>query len=75
MKILNLTLQNFKGIRNFSLDTQGKDVNIYGNNATGKTSLFDAYTWSLFGKDSLTELTLKSKHCSPTANLNTALTM
>ena len=39
MKILNLTLQNFKGIRHFNLDTQGKDANIYGDNATGKTTL------------------------------------
>src|SRR5690554_5330153 len=53
MKILNLTLQNFKGIRHFNLDTQGKDANIYGDNATGKTTLFDAFTWLMFGKDSL----------------------
>ena len=65
MKILNLTLQNFKGIRNFSLDTQGKDVNIYGNNATGKTSLFDAYTWSLFGKDSLNRADFEIKTLQP----------
>jgi len=38
MKILNLTLQNFKGIRYFRLDTQGKDTNIYGDNAAGKTT-------------------------------------
>ena len=65
MKILNLTLQNFKGIRYFSLDTQGKDVNIYGNNATGKTSLFDAYTWSLFGKDSLNRADFEIKTLQP----------
>jgi DNA repair exonuclease SbcCD ATPase subunit len=53
MKILNLTLQNFKGIRYFRLDTQGKDTNIYGDNAAGKTTLFDAFTWLMFGKDSL----------------------
>lgn len=53
MKILNLTLQNFKGIRYFRLDTQGKDTNIYGDNAAGKTTLADAFMWLLFGKDSL----------------------
>ena len=52
MKILNLTLQNFKGIRYFNLDTQGNDTNIYGDNATGKTTLADAFMWLLFDKDS-----------------------
>ena len=52
MKILNLTLQNFKGIRHFNLDTQCKDANIYGDNATGKTTLADAFMWLLFDKDS-----------------------
>ena len=52
MKILNLTLQNFKGIRSFELDTQGKDVNVFGDNATGKTTLADAFMWLLFDKDS-----------------------
>ncbi len=53
MKILKLTLQNFKGIRDFELPTEGKDVNVYGDNAVGKTTLFDAFTWLMFGKDSL----------------------
>lgn len=53
MKLLKLKLRNFKGIREFELDTQGHNVNIYGDNATGKTTLFDAFTWLLFDKDSL----------------------
>jgi DNA repair exonuclease SbcCD ATPase subunit len=53
LKILKLTLQNFKGIRDFELPTEGKDVNVYGDNAVGKTTLFDAFTWLMFGKDSL----------------------
>ena len=52
MKILSLTLRNFKGIRSFELDTQGKDVNVFGDNATGKTTLADAFMWLLFDKDS-----------------------
>ena len=47
-----LTLRNFKGIRDFVLDAQGADVNVYGDNAVGKTTLFDAWTWLLFDKDS-----------------------
>ncbi len=52
MKILSLTLTNFKGIREFTLDAQGENVTVKGDNATGKTSLFDAFLWLLFNKDS-----------------------
>lgn len=53
MKILSIKLQNFKGIRAFGIDTHGGNVNIYGDNATGKTTLADAFMWLLFDKDSL----------------------
>lgn len=52
MKLLSLTLKNFKGIKNFTLDTQGGNVAVFGDNGTGKTTLFDSVTWLLFGKDS-----------------------
>jgi exonuclease SbcC len=51
VKILKLSLQNFKGIR--SLEISFNDTTrISGDNATGKTTLVDAFTWLLFGKDS-----------------------
>jgi DNA repair exonuclease SbcCD ATPase subunit len=65
MKILNLTLQNFKGIRYFRLDTQGKDTNIYGDNAAGKTTLADAFMWLMFGKDSLNRADFQIKTLGP----------
>jgi len=65
MKILNLTLQNFKGIRYFRLDTQGKDTNIYGDNAAGKTTLADAFMWLLFGKDSQNKTDFEIKTLGP----------
>ncbi|MCT8138613.1 hypothetical protein H1D32_13200 [Anaerobacillus sp. CMMVII] len=52
MKLLKLTLQNFKGIKNFVLDTNGESVRVFGDNAVGKTTLFDAFIWLLFDKDS-----------------------
>ena len=53
IKINKLTLQNFKGIKSLEIDAGGESLTIYGDNATGKTTIFDAFTWLLFGKDSL----------------------
>ena len=50
LKTLELT--NFKGIRNMSITFKDKVTEIHGDNATGKTSLVDAFTWLLFGKNS-----------------------
>lgn len=52
MKLLHLTITNFKGIRSFELPLNGGNAIVSGTNGAGKTSLFDAYTWLLFGKDS-----------------------
>jgi len=52
MKLISLKLHNFKGIRNFTLDAQGGDISVFGDNATGKTTLADAFMWLLFDKDS-----------------------
>lgn len=53
IKILRLTLENFKCHDRLDLLLDGRSVGIYGDNATGKTSIYDALTWLLFGKDSL----------------------
>lgn len=50
--LANLTLTNFKGIRQFTASFGQSSTNIFGDNATGKTTLFDAFLWLLFGKDS-----------------------
>lgn len=50
--IRQLTLLNFKGIRNLTIDFDENETNIYGANAAGKTTVFDAFRWVLFGKDS-----------------------
>ena len=65
MRLNRLTLTNFKGIRSFTLEPQGEDVNIYGDNAVGKTTIFDAFTWLLFGKDSLNRADFEIKTLGP----------
>ena len=47
----SLKLTNFKGARNVQIDFSENVTNIYGRNRAGKTTLFDAFTWVLFGKD------------------------
>ena len=49
---MRMSLRNFKGIRALDIELGGKDADIYGTNGVGKTSINDAYTWCLFGKDS-----------------------
>lgn len=52
IKITRITLENFKCHEALTLDFMGQSVSIHGDNATGKTSVYDALTWLLFGKDS-----------------------
>lgn len=51
IKLKKLLLKNFKGVK--ALEVNFNDfTNIYGDNGTGKTTIFDAFTWLLFDKDS-----------------------
>ena len=52
INIKSLKLTNFKGIRSLPINELSNETYIYGDNGTGKTSVFDAFTWLLFGKDS-----------------------
>jgi len=53
MKLQRLKLTNFKGCHSFTLEPDGNDISIFGDNGTFKTTLADAWFWLLFGKDSL----------------------
>jgi DNA repair exonuclease SbcCD ATPase subunit len=52
LTLTRLALKNFKGIQEFLVEIQGCNVRIFGDNATGKTTLFDSFIWLLFDKDS-----------------------
>lgn len=51
--IKQIVLQNFKCCKNATYTFDGKNVTVCGANGSGKTTIFDAFTWILFGKDSL----------------------
>ena len=52
VRLKQMKLRNFKGIKERDIDFNLLDTNIYGKNATGKTTLVDAFTWLFFNKDS-----------------------
>ena len=51
IKLKKLSLVNFKGIKNLEIELKDQTI-IEGKNGSGKTSVFDAYSWLLFGKNS-----------------------
>lgn len=50
--LLSMDIQNFKGCTGRTIDFADK-TKICGANATGKTTIFDAFTFLLFNRDSL----------------------
>lgn len=52
IRLKQLHLENFKCHKSLTIAFDGRNTSIYGDNATGKTSIYDAFVWLLFGKDS-----------------------
>jgi hypothetical protein len=52
IKLREITIENFKGIRRYHAMFDGNDATITAANGVGKTSVFDAWLWLLFSKDS-----------------------
>lgn len=52
VRLKQMKLRNFKGIAALDIDFNLIDTNIYGRNATGKTTIVDAFMWLFFNKDS-----------------------
>ena len=50
----SLHIENFKGIKSLDVNFSNK-TSIKGQNAAGKTTIFDAFTWLLFNKNSAGE--------------------
>ncbi len=64
VRLQSMKLNNFKGLREFAA-TFGDKPRIYGDNATGKTTLFDAFFWVLFDKDSANRKDFEIKTLGP----------
>ena len=52
IKIKSMHFCNFKGLRDFSIDFNEDITRVLGRNGSGKTTIFDGFTWLFFGKDS-----------------------
>ena len=50
MKILSLHLENFRGIKELDIEFAGRNVDIYGANGTGKTTIANAICWLLLDR-------------------------
>lgn len=51
IKLKKLILTNFKGVKDLTVTMDNDIVTISGENATGKSTIFDAFTFLLFGKN------------------------
>lgn len=47
-----ISFLNFKGFKDFQITFNDDVTSVFGKNGTGKTTIFDGFTWLLFGKDS-----------------------
>ncbi len=51
IRIKSFELENFKGIKSQLFSNLQQENFIYGKNKAGKTTLFNSFIWTLFGKD------------------------
>ena len=70
MKLLTLKLENFQGLKSEEFRFDGHSASIYGDNATGKTTVFNAITWLLFGKASTGAKNFTPKTKGPNGDLH-----
>lgn len=70
MKLLKLKLENFQGLKAEEFKFDGHSASIYGDNATGKTTIFNAMTWLLFDKASTGAKNFTPKTKGPDGDLH-----
>ena len=47
MQLISLTLENFKCHEHLAIRFDGRNAAIYGQNAVGKSSIYDGLTWQI----------------------------
>ncbi len=52
LSLEKISIANFKGIRDMTIDFAATETHIFGMNGTGKSSIPDAFCWVLYNKDS-----------------------
>ncbi len=73
MKLIKISYKNFKGFKSFDFPPKiegitrvlSDRVSVFGENETGKSTIFDGFTWVLFGKDSLNQADFNIKPIDP----------
>jgi DNA repair exonuclease SbcCD ATPase subunit len=70
MKLLNLKLHYFQGLEDEEFKFDGRSASIYGDNATGKTTVFNSITWLLFDKASTGAKNYSPKTKGPDGDLH-----
>lgn len=50
-RIQSMKLLNFCGIQSLEINLNGTDLSVYGDNATGKTTIANAFAWLFTGKN------------------------
>jgi len=51
IELLHLDIDNFKGLSSVTIDFNDTITNILGKNGSGKSSIYDAWSWLLFDKN------------------------
>lgn len=69
IKIKSMRLVNFKGIRDLDIQFSDDLTNITGRNGLGKTTIFDAFCWLLFDKNSDDRKTFSIKTLDENGNV------
>lgn len=70
MKLINMKLENFKGIRHLEIPFNGLNRVFRGTNGAGKSTVADAQSWLLTGKKSDANENLDPKTIGPKGYLH-----